>query len=246
MEHEPLEQYKLKLKKLELEANPKFKKITCPSCESEVPAADLNINDKIGKCTNCNAVFPFDEEILALKNSRRVQQEIIRPEGIDIFKFKEELDITLPQSYSIWEGLIFMFVIIFGGLTILISLKNLYFIFPSIGFILITLWLTYRAIIHSKNKTVITIDEHNLTIAHQSKTFAKDKSYPVSEIDQIYVKKMMTNTGLPGVCMIVNGIEGQKHIELINHTGTLTKAKFIEQEIERHLGITDRAVPEEN
>ena len=56
----------------------------------------------------------------------------------------------------------------------------------------------------------------------------------------------MTNTALPGICMIVNSLEGQKHVDLIHHAGTLSKAKFIEQEIERHLGIIDRKVPEEN
>ena len=48
-----------------------------------------------------------------------------------------------------------------------------------------------------------------------------------------------------GVFLIVNGAHGQKHVELIQSVNTRSKAKYIEQEIERHLGIPDRRVPDE-
>ena len=45
--------------------------------------------------------------------------------------------------------------------------------------------------------------------------------------------------------MILNGIEGQKHVPLIPVLGSLSKARYLEQEIEKHLGIIDREVLEE-
>ena len=45
--------------------------------------------------------------------------------------------------------------------------------------------------------------------------------------------------------MIVNDLKGQKHVELIKSVNSRTKAKYIEQEIEKQLGITDRRVPDE-
>ena len=43
--------------------------------------------------------------------------------------------------------------------------------------------------------------------------------------------------------MIINGLEGQKHEKLMT-VKTLSKAKYLEQEIERYLKISDREVPE--
>ena len=59
MDHEYKEPYKLKLKKLDLEKQQEFHQISCPSCQTGIPASDLNINDKIAKCNSCNVVFSF-------------------------------------------------------------------------------------------------------------------------------------------------------------------------------------------
>ena len=45
--------------------------------------------------------------------------------------------------------------------------------------------------------------------------------------------------------MIVNGLEGQRHIRLIPSLNSLSKARYLEQEIEKYLGIIDREVLEE-
>ena len=45
--------------------------------------------------------------------------------------------------------------------------------------------------------------------------------------------------------MIVNGFDGQKHVKLTQTMARLPKAQYLEQEIERHLGIVDKKVSEE-
>ena len=116
MEYE--EQHKLKLKKLNLEKEQSFYKILCPSCKNEVKSNDLNINDKIAKCGACNVVFSFQEMVNNLfTNPTKIKQEIIRPEGIDLFYLKDELDITVQQLYphglAILAGLMSMLTTLF-------------------------------------------------------------------------------------------------------------------------------------
>ena len=74
------------------------------------------------------------------------------------------------------------------------------------------------------------------------KKFIKDKSYMVNDIDQVYLKK---EHNLYSIHMIVNNAMGQKHISLITGLNSMSKARYLEQEIERHLDIVDRSVPEE-
>jgi hypothetical protein len=64
----------------------------------------------------------------------------------------------------------------------------------------------------------------------------------VNDIDQVYIKK---KNGLNSIYMIVDNPTGQKHIRLIAGLDSISKARFLEQEIERHIGIVDRPVPEE-
>jgi len=144
MSKEPLEEYrykeKLSLKDLKSHEEG-VHKITCPSCATDVSAANLNIQTNIAKCTSCNGIFSFRNHVEKLSLQNKISQEILQPEGVEINRFRDELDF--------------------------------------------------------------------------------------------------------GVFMIFNSNKGQKHIELLKFVSNRSKAKYIEQEIENHLGIPDRRVPDE-
>jgi hypothetical protein len=244
MKNEPLEQYKVELKELDLDSPSAFKKIGCPSCEADVPAENININDKIAKCGNCHVVFPFHDEVADLMDSKKAKQEVIRPEGIDMFYYRNELDITIQQPLLVAEGMIAGFVPVFAALFIAI-----YFIkgtiplaFPLVtSLISIASWINLFA--RRNHKVHISMDDRHLSIIRRPKKFIKDQHYRINDIDQIYVKGP---AGMTSVYMIVNSAMGQKHVKLISSVDSLSKARFIEQEIERHLSIPDRRIPEEN
>ncbi len=238
MEHKPLDKYKLELKNLKKKPAKVFKRLNCPACEAPIPADNMNLHDKIGKCSSCDALFPFHEEILDFSNKPTIKQEVIRPEGIDIFHFQEELDITIQQPTTGFDG----FFLILS--TIFLLVLEFYFIigFPvwiPAMFALAPIYTLINFMNRSKHKVYLTINEQTLTIKWRPKKFIKDKVYDVHDIDQIYVNK------LNGVSMIINGHDGQKHIKLLPKLSSPSKAKYLEQEIEKHLGIIDREVLEE-
>ena len=76
-------------------------------------------------------------------------------------------------------------------------------------------------------------------IKHRPNNLKKDRYFPVEDIDQIYIK----HVGHYGLYMIVNGTKGQQHVKLVD-VKTISKAKYLEQEIEKYLGIENRKVPE--
>ena len=89
---------KLELKDLSQEDRKiPFRHINCPSCGSGVTADNLNLANKVAKCGNCNAIFSLAPDIDSLQAEEvsKVKQEINRPEGVDVFHFNNELDITL-------------------------------------------------------------------------------------------------------------------------------------------------------
>ena len=244
MKHEPIEKYKLELNDLKPEYASEYKKIACPSCHTEVPADNININDKIAKCNHCHAVFPFHKEVANFLTKEKIKQEIIRPEGIDVFHFKDDLDITIQQPLSIPEILLSVFSPIFALLFTIISLTSgkLPIILPAI------FWgLSFISFVNlanrSKYKVYLNIDKQFLSIKWRPKKLKKDQHFPIQEIDQLYIKNV---GGLITIFMIVNSMAGQKHVQLISGIDSLSKARYLEQEIENHLGIQDRHVPEES
>ncbi|MFK7806794.1 MAG: hypothetical protein AB8F74_03240 [Saprospiraceae bacterium] len=243
MENKEIEKYKLELKNLSLESAPGFKTINCTSCSKPLPSENLNINDKIAKCNDCNIVFSFEQEITDLQKQGKRKTEILRPEGIDIFRFQEDLDISIKQPLTAIEiiaiSLLPFLTLIF---TLLFWKEKVSFIYPAINWLLMFL-LAADLFNRSNHKVHLSVGEKFLSIKWRPKKMSKDKYYPVDEIDQIYT------TLIPGnhisIFMILNKTEGQKHVKLLSGLDNLSKARYLEQEIEYHLGIEDRKVPEE-
>ncbi|GLR15635.1 BRcat domain-containing protein [Portibacter lacus] len=247
------EEYKYK-EKLELEDlssdSEKGKKVYCPSCSEPVPAENLNIHSYAAKCSACNSIFSFREDVDEVLVHDKISQEIIKPEGVELNYFGEHLDITLnEQPWGNLESAIVAFFPLLLMITSLIFIKMV----DSTGFsktillaILITATIAYISyfFIRKKHKIYIHIDKENLYIERRPRKFIKDEIYSIEEIDQVYIKSVpsASATSVAQIFMIVNGPKGQKHVKLVKQVNSLAKAKYLEQEIERHLGIKDRKV----
>ena len=242
--HKPLEEYKLELKELNKEEKNKGSiKIQCPCGKKHIPGSDLNIHDKIAKCNSCDLVFSIEKDLSSLSSdhSRKVKQELFRPEGIDLFRYKDELDLSLPLPWGIWETLgivfapMFGFPLLFGGLTN----GNLA---PTVIGALLFLSLFIFLIRRIGSKIYISIADGFLSTRITPK-WQSHKHYHIEDIDQLYVK--LNPAGTHDLNMIINSPAGQRQIKLLPNIKGISKAHYLEQEIEKHLGIINREVPEE-
>lgn len=241
MEKQPKEAVKLELKELKPDFPQVYKKVACPSCCESVPAENMNINDKIAKCNNCHVVFPF-QGLIAEFNKYEVRQEEIRPEGIDLFHFQDELEICLKQTPNNFDPFLLFIPLlgIFLGMAYLVSGKLLW---PTLLFVIGSFYTIYHFLSLSKHKIYIDVNEQQLTIKWRPKKFHQDKIFARHDIDQLYIKKI--GGDYYSINIITNGVNGQKHVPIITMLKGRAKAKYLEQEIEKHLGIQDRRVPEE-
>jgi len=257
MQEDPIEEYKFKekLDLREITSQPvEIHQINCPSCTQPIPADNLNIQTNIAKCNSCNGIFSFSKAANRLSTEHQLVHEILQPEGVEINHFKEELDISVQQPWGVLE------TILLSLLPLLLVMFTSFFIerFPANTVTistLLALWGTSIAgyiayfFIRKKHKIYVHIDEKFLSIERRPSKFTKDKMYDIKRIDQIYIKNIISG-GTPkgcGIFMIVNdNLIGQQHIELIKSVSRRSIGKYIEQEIEKHLGITDRRVPDED
>ena len=248
---EPLPQYK-PIEKLELKdiQDPDVKpdsKVYCPSCNEIVIADNLNLQNKLAKCGSCNSVFSIADHLDSLHHREEKKQEVLRPEGIDLFYFRDSLDITIQQHIQGLDaaGIIFFPILAVFSILLYAAGKIDGLMYLPIALTIGAIYYIYRAFNYDKNKTFIDVNKKSLSIKSRPKHFRKDKIYSANEIDQLYIKFAMDGSGYYTIFLIVNGLEGQKHEKLVT-VNTLSKAKYLEQEIEKYLGIKNRKVPEEN
>jgi len=244
---EPIKDYKpaekLELPKIKKEFPKVFKKIICPSCEESVNADQLNLEKSIAKCGSCHVVFSIEEELSNLNTKNEIKQEVFRPEGIDLFYYKDDLEITVEGFVNQWDaGWFMLFLGAFIMSLIAYFEESLSILVPLIP-ILGTIFFLIRIINYKKNRTFIDVNEQSIRVKHRTNNLKKDQIFPAEDIDQIYLKHSSTQGGYFELQLIVNGPQGQYHQKLLT-VNTLTKAKYLEQEIEKYLGIEDRKVIE--
>jgi len=243
MRNNPVEIQKTKVKELQLELPKTHIKITCPSCNTEAAAEHINIQDKIAKCGGCNAVFPFQEEVNQLLEQTTPtppKQTILRPEGIEVFQFNRELELTFKKPFSGWLIPALMF---FPFCAIMLTISYITIgtipILLPIAFWMPALLFIYRAIVRATAR--ITIDKQFLNISQRNRINTQEKSYPLLEVDQLYIKKLPNQPGY-SLNAIINSKSGSKHVTLVPYLKSHSKVMYLEQVIEKHLGIIDREI----
>jgi len=248
LEKEPIGKYKstekLELKEIKKDFPKVFKEVCCPSCNNTIPADNLNLAKSVAKCGECNVIFSFEEEMSSLNTEEKAKQEFFRPEGIELFYFKDELDIIVQNHVQGLDAFGIGLAPIFALFSIGVYFVGEHPISSSIPITLsiIALYFIYRVLNYKKNKTYIHVTDKFLSIKSPYNNLQKDKNFHADELDQLYLKNSADGSGY-SIFMILNGIEGQKHEKLLT-VNTISKAKYLEQEIEKHLHIQDRKVPE--
>lgn len=222
--------------------NMPVRQVRCPSCLGEIPAVDINIQEKVAKCISCNGLFSVKPIIDDLTEKPSMRQEIIRPEGIEIFKFQDELEISVKQPFLVGEIMAVVFIPFF---TVMFTIAFLAGKFDATAMIISWSLLAIALInlvLRKKHKIHINVDSRNLSIVWRPRKFMKTRVIPVGEIDQLYVA---TASGISSIFIVVNGVEGQRHMKILSGLRGVSRARYLEQEIEKHLGIKNRKVPEE-
>lgn len=241
------ETYKYKLDLPDLKSNPEFHeptKIHCPSCQHEVEVKNLDLADKVGKCENCNSVFEFRSQIQQLLEPLADQSEHYhKPESIYQYENPDELEISMGQPLQDYEIVLGALLPFFSLLMVLIyfvkgMLFSVFLISVVIGLLALLDLLTLRW-----QRLFIHLNRAELSIQWKPKKFNKNVILDAREIDQVYLKPRMSKFDLYAITKSYHGV---KHHQLIPGIAGISKAKYLEQEIERFLHLEDRRVPEES
>ena len=250
MEHKPKYKLKLDLEGVEEHSKGQFAFIDCPSCNSQVSAADMNLNDKIAKCGSCNAVFPIKDQIAGIESVAKQGEEIGQPNEVEKFYFGDELDLSVQQGMSPIEAWAIFLTPLLGLIAFAFYKKSelpIPIMLPMI-FVLIFGLAILSLMNIKKHKTHIRVKSDNITVEHKPKKAQKAKHFDTRDVEQVYVDSYtdpMSGAGVFGLQLVIDEGNGKKHVRLHGAIKKLRVAKYMEQEIEKHLGLEDKPMIEE-
>ena len=248
MEYKPKHKIKLELRTEEDAQKDSYSFVNCPSCNTQASSDDIDLSQKIAKCHSCNALFSIEEFIGNLKSKEASTKPIDQPAEVEKFYFGEELDLTISQSASALEVIVASLAPLFVFIGVALYSKEKVGLFLPIISILVFAVVITSLLNLKRHKTYLKISEEELKIEHRPKKLRKDKSLNSRRIDQVYVYSHPNaadgslNFGLKAV---MDEVGGKKHVEFIKGLKTVRAAKYIEQEIEKHLDIPNEKMLEE-
>ena len=227
--------------------------LNCKECGHHMGGDDININSTLAKCSHCGTVYFIKDDAFFL-GDRSGRPEMMIPEGTEVLHLPSSLDIRVDRYKSATKSELYFktFFSLFWNFVVLIFVVS----FIATGFWLPLLFLSFHIIIGIGsfvvllqtilNHTDIIIDEHHLKISNRPIRgfWNKDKAFNKADIKQLYVSIYVSSTtnGNPNYAYGLYAIfKDGKKLQLVKGMNKETQL-YLEQELERFLGIKDTHV----
>jgi len=233
--------------------------IKCKHCNEVVDAEDINLDRMLGKCKSCNAVFSFEDQIDAsgVKQGPRSRGVVPLPKGFVVEDDGRDLRISrrwfTPVAIFLlffcvaWDGfLVFWYAMALGEK--MPGPFGIFFILFPICHVAVGVGLTYFMLALFLNSTTIVVSQGLLSVRHGPLPWKGVRDIPIKELDQVYCKeKQHRSRNGSHTTFEVHAIQrGPKpeggSLKLLSGLLEAEQALYIEQAIEKHLGIEDRFV----
>lgn len=221
-------------------------RVSCKKCRSEIPATDVDIKRAIAKCTSCNEIFDFSDQLSAVP--ARSPMAVSLPKNMEVRESASGFTIVRrwfsPKVFPmagfclLWNGFLFFWY------DKAFESGNLIAIFFPFLHVAVGAGLTYSVLAGFLNKTYIGVSRQLLAVVTSPLPFFNKKTLNPDDVEQLYSKEKVTRgrdstTSTYEVHIVT---KSGKDIKLVSGLQQSEQALYIEQEIEKYLEIKDRRV----
>jgi hypothetical protein len=234
-------------------------RLFCRDCGKPIDSDDVNIALAIAKCASCGSVFHFAEQIGAASAVTAAKPTVATPNGVRIENWGSELTLSYRwYTHAVWMLVVFCLVwdgFLIGWYTALAhTFKSGHYgtgeiialVFP-VFHILIGLGLTYACLTSFFNNTIIKASHGELSVWHGPLPCHKSVRLVANDVRQIFCTRRehrgrnTTSITYDVVALLYDGA-GET---LVQNLSDYARARYIEQELEKHLSIVDERMPAE-
>jgi hypothetical protein len=226
--------------------------LTCPDCGAAIPAEDVNIDRGIGKCRACNAVIDVEKALHNPADRGALLQRPPAPQPRSMTVEDIGTGMRLTRRWFTWATLFLtVFCVGWDGFLVFwysMALKPdapwVMAVFPLIH-LAVGVLLTYTVLAMYLNRTVLEISEGRLTVRHGPLPWPGNRALDVSEVEQLYCQEKVSRNrqGAASSTYTVSALlKGGRRVPLLDSLPRRDDALFVEQLVEKYLGIDDRPV----
>ena len=223
-------------------------RLNCRKCGEDISAENININTLVAKCSSCDSVFSFREQV-ANKVSKPL---LLRPKPDSVRETKGEKSLALSTKWFRWEYvwhtlILTLLVGPFLSAAIATAVVNGAWVEaitkPSFWFALVP---AVYLLMGYTNRTVISADFKQITVQHKPIPWIGGKAIPSTEISQFYAVLGPD----PHLNRYWNKSQYELHAILHNNKDVVVASKqktaqqvlYMEGALEQFLGIEDQPV----
>lgn len=241
--------------------------VACPSCRTKLRAEDMSLETLTGKCQLCHALVDLRTVMpaagvpaMAIANpagathsAADARAPIPVPLPARMVVDARGRDLTIVMRWFSWTYIMMaFFCVMWDGFLVFwygmaIATQNLVMLIFPLLHVAVGVGLTYFTIAGFFNRTTFRIERDYLTVRHGPLPWPGNLEVPTSNLEQLFCTEKVTR-GKNGVT-IRYGVEAVlkdgRHLKLGSGLEEREQAMFLEQTIEKHLGIQDRRVRSE-
>jgi predicted Zn finger-like uncharacterized protein len=242
--------------------------VKCPSCGAVVPAADVNLDRMLAKCARCSSVFDIASQVGRTPGAPpaegRARRLVPMPRNIRVVADEDEAGMPMYRDNAAgrphivlerrwFSGALFfmVFFCIFWDGFLVVWYANVFHhgvnkgslvgaLFPLIH-VTAGVFLTYTTLCGFVNRTRIAVKDGVLSIWHGPLPWRGNRAIAVEDLAQLYCQEHVGNKGSRSYSLNALLKDGDK-VRLIRSLSEPDQALYVEQVLEKRLGIVDVAV----
>ncbi len=223
--------------------------LKCPSCGSFFRSEDFDTSKGLLTCSFCKALMTLGAPAGASASADRVREEVPLPPALAVRKTREGLELRHRWFRPVH---VFMALFCVGWNAILVFWYSMAFqngaptimtLFPLLH-VAVGVGMTYWTIAGLFNTTTLRVERRALVVRHAPLPWGGPGAIESGRIEQLYVKSVK-HRGKHGVSFTYEVwvvLRDKRGIALVKGLSEPDVALYIEQQIERALGLEDRRV----
>lgn len=228
-----------------------LKELDCKNCGAPIENKNINWELAMARCSHCGAVFGLQRSTTPEAWNPQIPEErpkVPLPKSIEVQKGNGILQISYRWFRPLFIFLLFFsifwngFMIVWHGISLFsgawpMSLFGLLHTAVGIG-------IGYYTLTGFVNRTTIRVGQGELGIRHHPLPWGGNKEMVASDVRQFYCKEKVhhSDSGTQYNYEVHAVMQDGSREKLLSNLAETEQALYIEQELERHLGIRDQAV----
>jgi hypothetical protein len=228
-----------------------LKELSCKNCGAPIESSSIDWNLAMARCAHCGAVFGLTPSAVPETMQASVPTErskVPMPKEIEVREGNGILQISYRWFRPLFIFLLF-FAIFWNGFMIVwhgISLVSGAWFMSIFGLLhtAVGIGMGYYVLTGFVNRTTLWVGNGRLVVRHHPLPWWGNKDVTASEIRQVYCKEKIhrSDSGTNYSYEVHAILRSDSKEKLLGNLGETEQALYIEQELERHLGIRDRPV----